>query len=173
MGVEQPGGGEELGEAGQGVTTFHRLPSDPLHPGSLLSPASAGVVTPGSAGDGGTINGGISGYSSYVITIDGISTVFSNPVRLSPALSQQPGDTLPTPVQVITGDILSQDPKVTYDPDTKLSPESQFTPQDKVRSGHESIYAVTSGSKCVGQGLGGREFPPTDLPQTVLLQPSV
>lgn len=42
--------------------------------------------------------GGVSGYSSYVITIDGISTVFSNPVRLSG--STVAADTPDTPDQM-------------------------------------------------------------------------
>lgn len=44
MGVEQPGGGEDPGEAAQGVTTFHRIPTDPLQPGTLISPSSVSMV---------------------------------------------------------------------------------------------------------------------------------
>lgn len=172
MGVEQPGGGDDPAEAAPGVTTFHRIPTDPLQPGPLLSPSSA---------SGGSVAGGgeaaINGYSSYVITIDGISTVFSNPVRLAGgsggSSGSQQGDGLPAAVQVITGDILSQEAKVTYDPgeDTKLPPDAHPFPQDKGgRPGHHPIYGITPTSKGMSHSQAGPDYTASDLPQTVLLE---
>lgn len=59
------------------------------------------------AAEGQSGEGGVSGYSSYVITIDGISTVFSNPVRLSgstvAAEAPDTPDQIPGAVQVRCG----------------------------------------------------------------------
>ncbi|XP_050690956.1 zinc finger protein 646-like isoform X2 [Eriocheir sinensis] len=182
-GVEQPGGGGGSGEPGVegssqgGMTTFHRLPhSDPLQPATLLpqgtvcggittTAAAATAVGGSSGGEGGSLNT----FSSYVITIDGISTVFSSPMRLAgtsggQSQGHQEGG-LPS-VQVITGDILAPETKVTYDPgeDTKL-PHDPF-PQVKSRLGHHTLYGTAPGTK------GLREYSASELQQaTVLLEP--
>ena len=129
----------------------------------------SGGSTGGGRGGGGGGGGGHSGINSYgstsyVITIDGISTVFSNPMRLSGGGGanggQQEGG-LPATVQVITGDILSHEAKMTYDPeeDTKLPPEAHTFHQDKTgRAGHHAIYSVTSNTKGMSEGQAGREY---------------
>lgn len=169
MGVEQPGGADDPGEVAQEVNTFHRIPPDPLQPSTLISPTS---VAGGSVVSGG--EGAINGYSSYVITIDGISTVFPNPVRLSAGGGSSGGGQQGEGLQVITGDILSQEVKMTnYDPeeDTKLPPEAHPFAQDKGgRPGHHPMYSVASPTKGISQGQAGRDYAPPDLQQTVLLE---
>lgn len=126
--------------------------------------AAAAVGGSGGGSEGTSINS----FSSYVITIDGISTVFSSPVRLagtSGGQGQGHQEGLPS-VQVITGDILAQETKVTYDPgeDTKL-PHDPF-PQVKGRMGHHPVYSTAPGTK------GLKEYSASELQQaTVLLDP--
>ncbi|XP_045129089.1 transcription factor Sp1-like [Portunus trituberculatus] len=169
MGVDQPGGADDPGEVAQGVSTFHRIPPDPLQPSTLISPSS---VAGGSVASGG--DGAINGYSSYVITIDGISTVFPNPVRLSGGGGSSSGGHQGEGLQVITGDILSPEVKMTnYDPeeDTKLPPEAHPFSQDKGgRPGPHSMYNVASATKGTSQDQAGRDYGPPDLQQTILLE---
>lgn len=123
----------------------------------------------GGSGSGGEGSNAINTFSSYFITIDGISTVFSSPVRLaSTSTGQSQGHQeggLPS-VQVITGDILAPETKVTYDPgeDTKL-PHDPF-PQVKSRLGHHTLYGTAPSTK------GLREYSASELQHaTVLLEP--
>ncbi|KAK3858665.1 hypothetical protein Pcinc_035171 [Petrolisthes cinctipes] len=109
IGVDQSGGGTGGGAGGgsaEVAAAFHRLSTDALPPGTLISQSA---MTSASAPQGS--EGSVGGYSSYVITIDGISTVFSNPVRLSgstvAADSPDAPDQIPGAVQVITGDIFT------------------------------------------------------------------
>ncbi|MPC55541.1 hypothetical protein E2C01_049481 [Portunus trituberculatus] len=129
-------------------------------------------VAGGSVASGG--DGAINGYSSYVITIDGISTVFPNPVRLSGGGGSSSGGHQGEGLQVITGDILSPEVKMTnYDPeeDTKLPPEAHPFSQDKGgRPGPHSMYNVASATKGTSQDQAGRDYGPPDLQQTILLE---
>ncbi|XP_069175244.1 uncharacterized protein [Procambarus clarkii] len=156
MGVEQPAGADDPTATSGSLTTFqaiHRIPSESLQPGTLISQSavSAGAAAQGSENS-------VNGYSSYVITIDGISTVFSNPVRVAGSgVTTENGDSLPGTVQVITGDLItSPGSKVstahhTYDlnEDDKASATQhgyEITQQDKV-SQTQHLYELTSGNK--------------------------
>ncbi|KAK8736690.1 hypothetical protein OTU49_004594 [Cherax quadricarinatus] len=155
IGVEQPSGPDDPTATNGGVTTFqaiHRIPSESLQPGTLISQSA---VSAGAGTQGG--ENSVNGYSSYVITIDGISTVFSNPVRLtSNTVATEAGDPLPATVQVITGDLItSQGSKVstahqTYDlneDDKSSATQHGFEiTQDKV-SQTQQLYDLTSGEK--------------------------
>ncbi|XP_071539602.1 uncharacterized protein [Panulirus ornatus] len=155
IGVDQPAGPDDPTATGGGVSTFqavHRIPSDYLQPGTLISQSAV------AGGTGSQGNENVNGYSSYVITIDGISTVFSSPVRLAGnAVTTETGDPLPGTVQVITGDLItSPGSKVstghqTYDlneDDKSAAPQHRYeiTQQDKV-SQTQHLYDLTPGDK--------------------------
>ncbi|XP_042214899.1 uncharacterized protein LOC121861307 isoform X2 [Homarus americanus] len=155
IGVDQPTGPDDPTASGGGVATFqtvHRIPHESLQPGTLIS-QSAVAAGAGTQGNENSVNG----YNSYVITIDGISTVFSNPVRLAGnTVTTETGDPLPGTVQVITGDLItSPDSKVaghqTYDlnEDNKAAASQtayELTQQDKV-SQTQHLYDLAPGDK--------------------------
>ncbi|XP_069978175.1 zinc finger protein 64 [Penaeus vannamei] len=124
---------------------------DPLQPGSITQNS-----VPGSASTQ-TNDGTVNGYSSYVITIDGISTVFSNPVRIAGStVSTETGEQIPGTVEVITGDLITSGHKGTagpppYDLDTEnrvsTSHHGYNLSQDNKTDKNQAIYSIAPEDK--------------------------
>lgn len=124
---------------------------DPLQPGSITQNSVPGSAS--TQANDGTVNG----YSSYVITIDGISTVFSNPVRIAGStVSTETGEQIPGTVEVITGDLITSGHKGTagpppYDLDTEnrvsTSHHGYNLSQDNKTDKNQAIYSIAPEDK--------------------------
>ncbi|XP_064104047.1 transcriptional repressor CTCF-like [Macrobrachium nipponense] len=135
--VEQTG---ETGEQSARVTAFTEV--QPVSESSSI-PSSV-LPSPDSASDTAEPKGNennVNEYNSYVITIDGISTVFSNPVRIEEGSGiGEAEDQQTESVQVIAGSLLASESKAS-------NTEEAYTinVDDKVVSTSDQDYQLSTG----------------------------
>ncbi|XP_066937351.1 uncharacterized protein [Macrobrachium rosenbergii] len=146
------GGVEQTSEQSTRVTTFTEV-----QPVSESSMSSSVLPSPESAPDSTEPKGNentVNEYNSYVITIDGISTVFSNPVRIEEGSGiGEAEDQQTESVQVIAGSLLASESKEVI-AGSLLASESKASNaeetytidvDDKVASTSDQDYQLSTG----------------------------
>ncbi|KAK7077487.1 Zinc finger, C2H2 type, partial [Halocaridina rubra] len=155
LNIKQPPKSEKLSDGTSAeVAAFSTVSSlSSAHEVTSIGTQNAVQTNPEHEGSDGNING----YNSYVITIDGISTVFSNPVHISESsasteTSDQPNEN----VEVIAGDILASESKAStsheaysLNPGEKVGSSGEEFQLTHGKIEHTHLYDLSTGDKVI------------------------